>query len=59
MIFLIWGSKMDSQRAGRYPDGFVSKFRFRWHLGEPVAIFLDPKRDPDNFHLTLAPVVVC
>ena len=40
------GSKVDSLGAGRCPNGFVSKFWFRWASGEPGTTILDPKQAP-------------
>ena len=37
---------MDSLGAGRCPNGFVSKFCFRWASEEPVTTILDPKQAP-------------
>ena len=45
-ILWILGSKVDSLGAGRCPNGFVSKFCFRWASGEPVTTILDPKQAP-------------
>ena len=45
-MLLIFRSKVDFLGAGRCPNGFVSKFCFRWASGEPVTTILDPKQAP-------------
>ena len=45
--------------SGRCPNGEISKFRFRWPSGEPVATFLDPKQAPGHWIVHNADIVIC
>ena len=39
--------------SGRCPNGEISKSRFRWASGEPVAIFVDPNQALGQLHKIL------